>query len=59
MKKCKITVLKTLFNEDLISVYGAKGIGKFPLHTVGQALMPQNTVPLWALHTTKMTSSSI
>ena len=36
MKKCKITVLKTLLNEDLASEYGAKGIGKCPLHTVGQ-----------------------
>ena len=36
MKKCKITVLKTLFIEDLAKEYGAKGVGKCPVHTEGQ-----------------------
>jgi len=36
MKKCKITVLKTLFLEDLAEEYGSKGLGKCPAHTVGQ-----------------------
>jgi uncharacterized repeat protein (TIGR04076 family) len=36
MQKCRITVLKTLFNEDLATEYGSKGIGKCPLHTIGQ-----------------------
>jgi uncharacterized repeat protein (TIGR04076 family) len=36
MEKCKITVLKTLFIEDLAKEYGAKDIGKCPFHTEGQ-----------------------
>jgi len=36
MKKCKITVLKTLFIEELAKEYGVKGIGKCPLHTENQ-----------------------
>jgi uncharacterized repeat protein (TIGR04076 family) len=35
MKKCKITVLKRLFNEDLALEYGAKGLDKCPLHQEG------------------------
>lgn len=35
MKKCKIEVLKTMFNEDLAKEYGCKGIGKCPFHHVG------------------------
>lgn len=35
MKKCKIEVLKTMFNADLADEYGAKGIGKCPYHNVG------------------------
>jgi len=36
MKKCKITVLKTLLLEDLVEEYGAKGVGICPVHTEGQ-----------------------
>ena len=36
MKKCKITVLKTLLMEDLAKEYGAEGVGACPLHKVGQ-----------------------
>ena len=36
MKRCKITVLRTLFIEDLAEKYGTKGIGKCPFHTEGQ-----------------------
>ena len=36
MQKCKITVLKTHFDEELAKEYGAKNIGKCPLHEVGQ-----------------------
>jgi len=36
MIKCKITVLKTLFLEDLAKEYGAKDVGKCPIHTEGQ-----------------------
>lgn len=35
MKKCKIEVLKTMFNSDLADEYGVKGIGKCPYHNVG------------------------
>jgi uncharacterized repeat protein (TIGR04076 family) len=36
MKKCKITVLKTMLNEDLAKEYGVEGLKKCPFHTVGQ-----------------------
>jgi uncharacterized repeat protein (TIGR04076 family) len=36
MKKCKITVLKTLLLEDLAAEYGKKGIGKCPVLSIGQ-----------------------
>ena len=36
MEKCKITVLKTLFIEDLAKEYGAEGLGQCQLHTEGQ-----------------------
>jgi uncharacterized repeat protein (TIGR04076 family) len=36
MKKCKIEVIKTTFHEDLAIQYGCKGIGKCPMHAVGQ-----------------------
>ena len=35
MKKCKITVLKTEFYEDLAKEYGSEGIGPCPAHKVG------------------------
>jgi len=36
MKRCKITVLKTMFLEDIAAEYGAEGIGVCPLHRPGQ-----------------------
>lgn len=36
MNKCKITVLKTTFDEELAREYGAKGLGPCPMHTAGQ-----------------------
>lgn len=36
MKKCKITVLATTFNEKLAQGYGVKNLGPCPLHKVGQ-----------------------
>jgi len=36
MKKCKITVLKRHFDEDLAEEYGAEGLGKCPAHNEGQ-----------------------
>jgi uncharacterized repeat protein (TIGR04076 family) len=36
MKKCKITVLKTMLNEDLAKEYGVEGLEKCPFHNVGQ-----------------------
>lgn len=35
MEKCKIEVIKTMFNEDLAQEYACKGIGKCPFHKVG------------------------
>ena len=31
MKKCRITVLKRHFDEELAKEYGCKGIGKCPM----------------------------
>lgn len=36
MNKCKITVLKRNFEEELAAEYGAEGLGKCPTHTEGQ-----------------------
>lgn len=36
MKKCKITVLKTTFDPELASEYGAEGLGPCPTHKAGQ-----------------------
>jgi uncharacterized repeat protein (TIGR04076 family) len=36
MTKCKITILKTLFNEDLAKEYGVEGLKQCPIHKVGQ-----------------------
>ena len=35
MKVCKITVLKTGFNQELVDEYGVKGFTKCPLHKEG------------------------
>lgn len=36
MNKCKITVLKTTFDEKLAKEYGADGLGACPMHKTGQ-----------------------
>jgi uncharacterized repeat protein (TIGR04076 family) len=36
MKKVKITVLETMFNEKLAKQYGAPGLGPCPFHKVGE-----------------------
>lgn len=36
MKQCKITVLKTMFNEDLVREYGAPDLERCPVHRPGQ-----------------------
>lgn len=36
MQKCKITVLKTHFDEELAREYGPMELGPCPFHTVGQ-----------------------
>lgn len=35
MKKCKIEVLKTTFDEELAAEYGVDGLGPCVMHTVG------------------------
>ncbi len=36
MNKVKITVLKTMFNEDLAKEYGVENLSTCPFHKVGQ-----------------------
>lgn len=36
MKKCKITVLKKMFNQDLAAKYGAEGLTSCPMLKEGQ-----------------------
>jgi uncharacterized repeat protein (TIGR04076 family) len=36
MKKCRITVLETTFNEKLGKEYGVDNLGRCPFHKVGQ-----------------------
>lgn len=36
MNKCKITVLKATFDEELAREYGAEGLKACPMHTPGQ-----------------------
>ena len=36
MNKCKITVLKTTFDEELAKEYGVEGLKACPMHTAGQ-----------------------
>ncbi len=45
MKKCKITVLKTHFDEELAKEYGAEGLSKCPFHTVGQIFFADYAKP--------------
>lgn len=36
MKRCKITVLKTMFNQELAAEYGAEGLTACPMLVEGQ-----------------------
>ncbi len=45
MTKCKITVLKCHFDEELALEYGVKGLGKCPFHEVGQAFYADYAKP--------------
>lgn len=45
MKKCKITVLKTHFDEELAKEYGVKGINKCPSLSVGQVFYADYSKP--------------
>lgn len=36
MKRCKITVIETSFNEKLANEYGVEGLGPCPYHKVGE-----------------------
>ena len=36
MTKCKITVLKTSFDEELVKEYGVEGFTECPMHKKGQ-----------------------
>ena len=45
MKKCKITVLKRYFDEELAKEYGVKGIGKCPVHKEGQVYYATHAKP--------------
>lgn len=45
MKKCKITVLKRHFDEELAKEYGCKGLGKCPMHKEGQVFYADYAKP--------------
>ena len=45
MKKCKITVLKTTFDEQLAREYGAKSISACSMHEVGQTYFADYVKP--------------
>ena len=45
MKKVKITVLKTTFQEDLAKVYGVEGLSICPFHSVGQTYLADYAKP--------------
>ena len=45
MKKCKITVIKSHFDEELAKEYGAPGIGKCAIHKEGQVFYADYTKP--------------
>ena len=36
MRKCRITVLKTTFEESIAKEYGLPGVGRCPLHKEGE-----------------------
>lgn len=45
MKRCKITVLKRYFDDELANEYGAKGITKCPMHKEGQVFYADYSKP--------------
>ncbi len=45
MNKVKITILKTMFNEDLANEYGVEGLSTCPFHKVGQAFLADYAKP--------------
>lgn len=45
MKKVKITVLKTMFNQELADEYGVDGLSTCPFHTAGQTFMADYAKP--------------
>lgn len=45
MNKCKITVLKTTFDEELAKEYGAEGLQACPIHTAGQTFTADYAKP--------------
>jgi len=45
MKKCKITVLKTTVDEELVKEYGFEGFGACPVHKPGQVFYTGFTKP--------------
>ena len=45
MKKVKITVLKTTFDEDLAREYGVPGLGPCPMLTAGQGFYADYAKP--------------
>ena len=45
MKKVKITVLKTTFQEDLAQKYGVEGLSTCPFHKEGQTYLADYAKP--------------
>ena len=45
MYKCRITVIKTDFNEDLVKEYGAEGVTRCPLLKEGQVFLADYEMP--------------
>lgn len=45
MKKVRITVLKTMFLEDIASKYGVPGMGPCPLHKEGEVFYADHRKP--------------
>lgn len=45
MKKCKITVLKTMFNQELAAEYGAEGLTACPMLKEGQVFYADYSKP--------------
>lgn len=45
MKRCKITVLKTMFNQELAAEYGAEGLTACPMLKEGQVFYADYSKP--------------